>query len=128
MKNLILIKKNRTFLPKNISVTWNELAPLFDNLKTREINSVKELEKWMADRSELEAMLEEDAAWRYIRMTCNTNDEKLLEDFQYFATEIEPKIAPISNELNEKLVSSPFVNKLAADKYFIYLRGVKKNR
>src|SRR5690606_10876303 len=80
----------------------------------------------MLDRSELEAVLEEDVAWRYIRMTCNTADEKLLQDFQYFATEIEPKIAPISNELNKKFIVSPFLEQLDQDKYFIYIRSIKK--
>ena len=125
MKDLTFAKKTRTFVPENINVLWEELSPLFDELKTREINTLEDLEKWMTDRSELEAMLEEDAAWRYIRMTCNTNDEKLLQDFQYFATEIEPKIAPFSNALNQKLVDSTFFNQLNHDKYYIYLRSVK---
>ena len=78
---------------------------LLQELLNRPINSVAELEKWLHDRSELEAALEEDFAWRYIRMTCDTTSEELLQKFQYFATEIEPKIAPYSNELNKKLVS-----------------------
>lgn len=125
MKDLTIQKKTRSFVPENINVIWEELSPLFDDLKSREIKSLKELEKWMADRSELEAMLEEDAAWRYIRMTCNTNDEKLLQDFQYFATEIEPKIAPVSNFLNKKLIDNPFTKELDRNKYFIYIRSVK---
>jgi len=90
------------------------------------VNSVHELEKWLHDRSELEAALEEDFAWRYIRMTCDTTNEELLQSFQYFATEIEPKIAPYGNDLNKKLVASEWVDKLDHKKYFIYLRGVKK--
>src|SRR5690606_7237195 len=70
---------------------------------------------------------EEDFAWRYIRMTCDTLNENLLQDFQYFATEIEPRIAPISNELNKKLVESTFVNELDEDKYMIFLRGVRNS-
>ena len=30
--------------------------------------SVHDLEQWMLDRSELEAVLEEEQAWRYIKM------------------------------------------------------------
>lgn len=45
----------------------------------------------------------EAALMRYIRMTCDTNNEQLLQNFQYFATEIEPKTAPYSNELNKKI-------------------------
>lgn len=125
MKDLKIVKKTRTFVPANLNMVWEELAPLFDELKSREISSLVDLEKWMADRSELEAMLEEDAAWRYIRMTCNTNDKTFLKDFQYFATEIEPKIAPISNALNQKLIDNPFVKDLDYHKYFIYLRSIE---
>ena len=106
---------------------WEALEPLLIELRDRSITSVKELEQWLRDRSEFEAALEESFAWRYIRMTCDTTNETLLQDFQYFATEIEPKIAPYSNDLNKKLVESEFVDKLNEEKYFIYLRSVKKS-
>ena len=126
MENFKLDIKKRDFVPAELNITWDELYPLFKDLLDRAIDSSADLEKWMLNRSELEAVIEEDAAWRYIRMTCNTTDEKLLNDFQYFATEIEPKIAPISNELNSKLIGSPFVKELDQEKYFIYLRSVRK--
>jgi oligoendopeptidase F len=119
-------KKTRTYIPQNLEIKWENLEPLFKELTERPINSVTELEHWLHDRSELEAALEEDFAWRYIRMTCDTMSEELLQKFQYFATEIEPKIAPYSNELNKKLVNSEWADKLDEKKYFIYLRGVKK--
>jgi oligoendopeptidase F len=120
-------KKTRIYIPASLEIKWEVLEPIFKELCDRPINSVAELEKWLHDRSELEAAIEEDFAWRYIRMTCDTTSEELLEKFQYFATEIEPKIAPFSNELNKKLVASPWVDKLNGEKYFIYLRGVKKS-
>ena len=122
----MIIKKPRTYIPQDLEITWENLEPLFTDLKDRQIDSVAALEQWLRDRSELEAALEEDFAWRYIRMTCDTLSEELLQKFQYFATEIEPKIAPYSNELNKKLVASPYTAQLDQQKYFIYLRGVKK--
>ena len=119
-------KKPRIFVPENLEILWEKLEPLLLELKNREINSVEDLERWLKDRSELEAALEEDFAWRYIRMTCDTTNEELLQSFQYFATEIEPKIAPISNDLNKKLIDSRFVEKLEKDKYFVLIRSVKK--
>ncbi|MCJ8210160.1 M3 family oligoendopeptidase [Mucilaginibacter sp. RS28] len=119
-------KKQKHYIPENLEMQWGNLEPLFVELRDRAINSVEELEQWLRDRSEVEAALEENFAWRYIKMTCNTADENLLKDFQYFATEIEPKIAPYSNELNKKLVNSEFFDKLDSEKYFIYLRGVKR--
>ncbi|ADY52522.1 oligoendopeptidase, M3 family [Pseudopedobacter saltans DSM 12145] len=119
-------KKEKTFVPNNMEIKWENLEPLFKELQNRPIDSFSDLEQWLRDRSELEATLEEDFAWRYIKMTCDTSNEELVKSFQYFATEIEPKIAPLQNELNKKLVESAFVNDLNHDKYFIYLRGVKK--
>ncbi|HEY2580446.1 MAG TPA: M3 family oligoendopeptidase [Mucilaginibacter sp.] len=119
-------KKTRKYIPATLEIKWENLEPIYKELRDRPINSVDELEHWLHDRSELEAAMEEDFAWRYIRMTCDTTSEELLQNFQYFATEIEPKIAPYSNELNKKLVNSEWVNKLHGEKYFIYLRGVKK--
>ncbi|ASU33223.1 M3 family oligoendopeptidase [Mucilaginibacter xinganensis] len=120
-------KKTRTYIPAGFEIKWESLEPLYVELRDRSINSVAELEKWLHDRSEVEAALEEDFAWRYIRMTCDTASEELLQNFQYFATEIEPKIAPFSNDLNKKLVDSPWVDQLDHQKYFIYLRGIKKS-
>ncbi len=123
---MIIEKKKRNYIPQNLEVNWENLEPIFQELLNREISSVSNLEKWLKDRSEIEAALEEDFAWRYIKMTCNTADEELVKSFQYFATEIEPKIAPLNNELNKKLVTSEFTELLDQEKYFIYLRGVKK--
>lgn len=126
MNDLKISKKQRTYIPSELSVKWESLEPIFTELQKRPLNSVKALEQWLRDRSELEAALEEDFAWRYIRMTCDTTDERLLGDFQFFATEIEPKIAPVNNELNKKFVESPFSEQLDRDKYFVYTRGIKK--
>ncbi|SEP05345.1 oligoendopeptidase F [Mucilaginibacter gossypiicola] len=119
-------KKTRTYIPSSLDIKWETLEPFYKELLDRPINSVEELEKWLRDKSELEAALEEDFAWRYIRMTCDTTSEELLQKFQYFATEIEPKIAPFSNELNKKLVANQYVDKLDSEKYFVFLRAVKK--
>jgi oligoendopeptidase F len=118
-------KKDRKYIPENLELKWENLEPLFKELADRTINSAEELEQWLRDRSELEAALEEDFAWRYIRMTCDTTSEELLQRFQYFATEIEPRIAPYNNELNKKLVESAYINDLDQDKFYVHLRAVR---
>ncbi len=126
MKDLKISKKPRTYIPAELNIKWENLEPIFNELINRSLNSVKDMEQSLRDRSEIEAALEEDFAWRYIRMTCDTTDEKLLTDFQFFATEIEPKIAPLNNELNKKFIQSPFVEQLDEAKYYVYVRGIKK--
>ena len=119
-------KKTRKYIPADLDIKWETLEPIYKELLERPINSAEELEQWLQDRSELEAALEEDFAWRYIRMTCDTTNLELLQSFQYFATEIEPKTAPYNNDLNKKLVDSEWIDKLDAEKFYIYLRGVRK--
>lgn len=126
MNNLKISKKPRIYIPENLNIDWISLEPIFNDLLSRNISAVSDLEKWLLDRSEIEAALEEDFAWRYIRMTCDTTDETLLKDFQFFATEIEPKIAPINNQLNRKFVDSPYSENLDKERYFVYTRGIKK--
>jgi oligoendopeptidase F len=126
MIDLIIPKKTRTYIPQELEIKWENLSPIFEELKNRPLPTVADLEQWLKDKSELEAALEEDFAWRYIKMTCDTNNEALVQSFQYFATEIEPKIAPINNELNIKLVNHEVVDELDQDKYFVYLRAIKK--
>jgi oligoendopeptidase F len=120
-------KTIRQFLPANFTIkTWNEIEPYFKNLNERSISSVTDLEKWLHDRSELDAILSEDLGWRYIKMTCDTTDQQLTDSYNYFISQIEPHIAPYANELNKKLINSSFLPQLDQQKYHIYLRGVKK--
>jgi oligoendopeptidase F len=117
----------RRFLPNKLKVTsWDVLSPYFNQLLEREINNKTDLENWLKDRSELEAFISEDMAWRYVRMTCDTTNKDLEQAYLFFVTEIEPQISPLTDKLNHKLIQSPFVDELDKEKYFIYLRGIRK--
>jgi oligoendopeptidase F len=126
MNNLLIPKKERHFLPNTIEINWDAILPFFNELINRELNSLADLTQWMIDRSELESVLEEDFAWRYIRMTCDTTDEKILHAFEDFATNIEPKLAEYANLLNKKIMDCEFLYELPASEYFIYIRSLKK--
>ncbi|MFM7671859.1 MAG: M3 family oligoendopeptidase [Bacteroidota bacterium] len=118
----------RQYLPGGFQVdSWEGLAPYFNELEARDINSVKELEKWLKDASELEAVISEEACWRQIRMTCDTEDPKLAESFEFFMSRIQPTIQPVADRLNKKLISCSFTQELDTQKYFTYLRNVRKN-
>ena len=106
MSNYTIKRPARTFLPEEYTVSdWETLKPFLNELKDRDINSATDLRKWFQDKSELESVLEEDLAWRYIKMTCDTTDEKLSESYNYFISEINPHIEPIENELSK--ISEP---------------------
>jgi oligoendopeptidase F len=121
-------KVPRTFLPEDFTVTtWDKLEPYFKELLDRAITSKADLERWLKDISELEAVVSEDACWRQINMTCDTENKALEEAFTYFCMHIQPHIQPLADQLNRKLVDSPFVKELDKEKFYTYLRNIRKN-
>ncbi len=116
----------RMFLPKEFKVTvWSRLKPYFNELLKRPISSVKELEEWLLDRSELSAVIQEDFNWRFLHFSCDLNDEKKEDAYLYAVQEIQPKIIAFENQLDQKLIHSPFCAALKGEKYEIYLRNLK---
>ncbi|MCU0442399.1 MAG: M3 family oligoendopeptidase [Bacteroidia bacterium] len=123
----MIVKVQRKFLPQKIKVTsWDVIQPYFAALLERDIDSLESLQLWLKDRSELEAFLSEDLAWRYVKMTCDTTNKELEQSYLFFVNEIEPQIAPLNDQLNHKLVNCGYTNDLVGEGYAIYLRGVRK--
>jgi oligoendopeptidase F len=121
-------KLERHYLPQDLTISsWEVIEPYFKELLQRQIESKQELEKWLKDMSELEAAINEDVCWRQIQMTCDTANKALEESFNFFCLEIQPKIQPYAFELNKKLLNSPFTKELDHDKYFTYLRSIRKS-
>lgn len=121
-------KLPRKFLPENFVIAdWKTLEPYFKNLDDRNITSLTELEQWLKDASELEAVISEDACWRQIKMTCDTENKQLEEAFNFFMMKIQPQVQPWADKLNKKLLACTFTKDLDTKKYFTYLRNVKKS-
>lgn len=119
----------RKFLAEDFKVaSWDALKPFFDDLLNRRLDSVSDLKKWFHDRSELESVIGEDLAWRYINMTCYTENEEYRNRYQDFVENIQPQIAPVSDKLNKKAAASPFLNDLASiTGYDLMIRNLKKD-
>lgn len=117
----------RTYVPQDYKITdWNSLETYFKELTDRYIPGIAELIQWMRDRSELESIVSEDMAWRYIKMTCDTSDEVLTKSYQDFVQNISPNIAPYENQLNLKLYNHPDYKNLDKDRFKIYLRRLSR--
>lgn len=118
----------RTFTAQNLHIsTWDDLKWYFDNLLNRPIDTIGDYKLWLHDRSELESVISEDLAWRYVRMTCDTANEEKVQAYTFFISEIEPQISPISNKLDEKALNSPFRKELVGKEYEIMFRSIEKN-
>ena len=121
-------KLPRHYLPAGFVIKdWESLRPYFQELEERNLESTASLTQWLKDASELEAAISEEACWRQIKMTCDTENKELEAAFNFFMMDIQPQMQPFADRLNKKLLDCPFANELDPKKYFTYLRNVKKN-
>ena len=118
--------RKREFLPEEFKVTvWSRLKPYFNELYRRTINSIDEMEQWIFDWNELNALVQEDVNWRYIHFSTNMADERAGESYNYVVQQILPKVAKVNHQLNQKLFELPFYKDLDPEKYSIFLREVR---
>ncbi|MCS6974890.1 MAG: M3 family oligoendopeptidase [Cyclobacteriaceae bacterium] len=124
-----ITRPRRIFLPENFQVTdWPSLKPWFDDLLNREINSADSLRTWFRHRSELEAVISEDLAWRYINMTRFTDNEAHATAYRFFVEKIQPEIAPLTDKLNRKVIDTPHLAELEQlPGYNILIRNIRKD-
>ncbi|MBC7451331.1 MAG: M3 family oligoendopeptidase [Cytophagales bacterium] len=120
----------RIYLPADFTITtWEHLQPFYDELIARKITTVEESYKWYLDRSELESAVSEDMGWRYIKMTCDTTNEEIKNTFNYFVAEIQPAMAPFSNQLDTKALEDPFLDELKSrDGFDIVIKLLEKDK
>lgn len=119
-------RPERSFVPEGFEITdWEVVEPYFKALQEREIPDRDSLQSWFKDRSELESILSEDLAWRYIRMTCDTTNKEAVEAYQDFIENIAPKAAPYSDQLNRKALDSPHIDDLDLPGYDVMIRSMK---
>lgn len=117
----------RNFIGENFSFSsWEDLKSLYEELLNRNLESVESLQQWFFDRSELEAYLSENFAWRYIRQTCDTANEELIQELQFFITDIQPNLVAYGNKLDQKAIAHPLIGELKEKGFDITIRGMKK--
>lgn len=124
-----ITRPTRNFIANDLVINdWSSISPYFEDLLNRSIETKSDFIQWLSDQSELEAILEEDSAWRYIKMSIDTTDESLNKSYSFFVTEIQPKIAPFEDKLNRKLNEVSFTKELESDPaYAILFRSIRKS-
>jgi oligoendopeptidase F len=118
-------KLRRKFVAKDLQITsWESIRSYYELLEQTDCNSKQDVVSWLYNRSELESVLEEEMAWRYILMNCDTANQSYADSFQVFVSQIQPEIQKSSNNLDKKLLSSQFLNEIE-DEFFTAIRDVK---
>lgn len=118
----------RKFLNENFTINaWEDLEPFFEHLLKRDVTSELLIKQWLKDRSELESVIAEEAGWRYIRMTCYTENEDYRKKYLDFVENIQPRMAPIADALNRKLIDSSYLKSLEGESGFdLLIRNIRK--
>jgi len=94
-----------TFVPPGLDATrWEALEPLFADLRRRPVTSRANLERWLLDRSALDAACSEAQAILYINMTCHTDNEAAQKAFADYIQSVPPRIKPAAFELDRRFV------------------------
>jgi len=107
MANTLDLPCKRSFLPVDWHLhRWEDAAVWYKQLEERDLSRTDSFEAFLRDRSALESALDEDLAWRYIRMTCNTEDEQLRAEYEFFIGSIYPEMAPWTDRLNRKMLAA----------------------
>jgi oligoendopeptidase F len=123
---MIIQRNKRQFIKEDLTIqSWEDLKSYFDDLLSREIDNKESFQQWLLDRSELDAILEEDLAWRYIRMSIETNNEVLANAYTFFVTKIQPELAPLDDALNRKFMESSFRHDYTDSAHQIYFRSIE---
>jgi oligoendopeptidase F len=123
---MIIDKPIRHFLKQDFIVTdWLSLKPYYESLATANIETKTDLENWLKQVSELEASVSEAGAWRYIRMTCHTDNEEYVKAYTDFVNTIQPEVSLFANQFQQKLLASSALDNLDKEKYRIFIRGIK---
>ncbi len=92
-----------SFVPADLDATrWENIQPLHTALLSRPVKTIPELERWLLDRSELDAACSESRANLYIRMTCHTEDQAAQQAYSAYVEEVAPKLEPAGFELDKR--------------------------
>ncbi len=102
---------------------WSQLEPLYRALLERSIDSTDALERWLADWSELDAVVDEHGSRLYIDRACHTDDEEKERAFLHFVEHVDPKLKPLHIQLKRKLLDSPHRKGLTGSRFKVLERS-----
>lgn len=118
-------KYPRKYAPNDLNLKeWSALEPQYQGLLSAELTTLNDLEAWIMNWSEMDAIVNEEGSRLYINMTCDTGNEDAAQAFSHFVENIEPKLSPILDQLRKKLVACPVTQELSDD-YQVWLKDIQ---
>ncbi len=116
----------RQFVPQNFDPgDLDQLNSAGRLLLERPINSPADLQRWLADASELSSVVDEFGTRKYIAKSCHTDDPAIEKAFLDFTEQIEPRVAQLFFDLQQRFLACPYQSQLTGPKYQILLQRWK---
>lgn len=110
--------RERRYYDANFDVaSWEQVETELKKLLKLPVNSARDLITLLEMRSELGAMIGQEMAWRYIRMTCDTENSQLEKAYNQFYTEIIARSKPYDFQLDQRFHDSEWRRELDQDQY-----------
>lgn len=104
---------------------WAKIEPYIDKLRDMPIESARALDEWLVAVSEVAAAVHEVGTDRYIKMTCQTDDDARKAAYLDFIENIEPKYKPRMHELNVKYAECPVSRDLPRERFAVLDRSIR---
>ena len=108
------------------ATSLDSLEPVFNELLSRDLKSVGDLEAFFSDISDMAEHVSEAGARLYIGMTCDTENELKQTNFLNFVENIRPRMSEVSNKLDLKILNLDFLDRLS-DRYTLILRSMRNS-
>ncbi len=108
------------------ATSLDSLEPVFNELLSRDVKSVGDLESFFSDISDMAEHISEAGARLYIGMTCDTENDLKQTNFLNFVENIRPRMSEVSNKLDQKILNLDFLDRLS-DRYTLILRSMRNS-
>jgi len=118
----------RKLLPERVDFSsWKAIEPFFLELERRNLDTGEAVQSWIADRSELMDVINEEGSLRYIRMTCDTENKELEKAYFHFLEEIAENVKAADDRLKRQFLKSPVRALLDRNRFFIMDRSFQND-
>ena len=107
----------RRFVPPDFKFEWADISRLYERLGSRNLESLQDLMKWLADEAEFDAVISELRNVRYINYTRQTDDAAYQKAYEDYTEHLEPKIKLASFQLLQKYIACPLRAQLPQASY-----------
>lgn len=117
---------SRHYLSRDFKASgWADLEPVINELLARPLPTASDLEQWLLDISEFEAVVDEESSRRWIAKDVNTADKAAKARFFDWLDSVAPKLTPAFFKLSKRFAEHPAAGQLDASEFACYLKRTR---